>query len=188
MDSVLELVDEYGTAVYIVLFLYCALKSGALPLLGGYAAQRGVLDPVIVGFAALAGGYLGDELRFQIARHYGASWLTGRPRLEKLMSQCEQLLERYGIAYMFIYRYPKGLRTIGALPVGMTNTSWKHFTVINAASAVTWATLLVGIGYMFGEAIEDAVLKGWGPVSVGLLLVFLVVTWLGFRQVSRHSN
>jgi len=47
METVLTLIGDYGTAVYIILFLYCALKSGALPLFGGYAAQQGVLDPVL---------------------------------------------------------------------------------------------------------------------------------------------
>lgn len=59
MDTVLTLIGDYGTAVYVILFLYCALKSGALPLFGGYAAQQGVLDPVLVSVAALAGGYGG---------------------------------------------------------------------------------------------------------------------------------
>ena len=82
METVWTLIDHYGTAVYIILFLYCALKSGALPLFGGYAAQQGVLDPILVSVAALAGGYLGDELRFGVARYYGTGWLSGKPRLE----------------------------------------------------------------------------------------------------------
>ena len=62
METILELIGDYGAAVYVILFLYCALNSGALALFGGYAAQQGVLDPALVSVAALAGGYLGDEL------------------------------------------------------------------------------------------------------------------------------
>jgi membrane-associated protein len=187
MESILTLIGDYGTAVYIILFLYCALKSGALPLFGGYAAQQGVLDPVLVGIAALAGGYLGDELRFGLARRYGTAWVAERARLELWMDRCEQLLKRYGVAYMFLYRYPKGMRTIGALPVGMTDISWRRFTLLNAASAITWATLLVGVGYVFGEAIEAAVAKGWGLASVILLIVFVALIWRGFRRLARGS-
>lgn len=61
MEIVLQLLRDYGTAVCLILFLYCALKSGALPLFGGYAAQRGMLDPFLVASVAFAGGYLGDE-------------------------------------------------------------------------------------------------------------------------------
>ena len=187
MESLLTLIGEYGTAVYIILFLYCALKSGALPLFGGYAAQQGVLDPVLVSVAALAGGYLGDELRFGVARRYGTAWVTGRPRLASWMERCERLLERYGVAYMFLYRYPKGMRTIGALPVGMTDISWRRFTLLNAASAIVWAILLVGVGYVFGEAIETVVAKGWGLASVILLVFSVALIWQGFRRQALNS-
>jgi len=63
MESLFQLLRDYGSAVYILLFLYCTLKSGALPLFGGYAAQQGVLDPLWVAIATFGGGYLGDELR-----------------------------------------------------------------------------------------------------------------------------
>ena len=43
-STTLALINEYGTLIYLLLFGYCALKSGSLPLFGGYAAQvwRGV--------------------------------------------------------------------------------------------------------------------------------------------------
>ena len=38
MDSVLALINEYGMVIYVILFSYCALKSGWLPLFAAYAA------------------------------------------------------------------------------------------------------------------------------------------------------
>ncbi len=186
MQTILALIGDYGTAVYAILFLYCALKSGALPLFGGYAAQQGVLDPVAVGAASLAGGYLGDELRFAVARRYGTVWATGRTWLARWMDRAQRLLDRYGTAYLFLYRYPKGTRTIGALPIGLTDIRWRRFTALNAASALLWATLLVGAGYAFGETIEAAVVRGWGAASVALLVVGVVLVWLGWRRVSQR--
>ncbi len=188
MEAVLTLIGDYGTAVYVILFLYCALKSGALPLFGGYAAQQGVLDPVLVGAAALAGGYLGDELRFRVARRYGTNWVSGKPRLEAMMRHSEELLKRYGTAYIFLYRYPKGLRTIGSLPVGLTDISWRRFTILNAASALTWSILLVGAGYVFGEVLEDAVTQGWGAFSIGLLVISVSLIWLAYRKISQETS
>jgi len=104
------------------------------------------------------------------------------------MRHSEELLKRYGTAYIFLYRYPKGLRTIGSLPLGVTDISWRRFTLLNAASALTWVILLVGIGYAFGEVIEEAVTQGWGAVSVGLLIISVALIWLGFRKVSREAK
>lgn len=105
-----------------------------------------------------------------------------------MLRHSEQLLKRYGTAYIFLYRYPKGLRTIGSLPVGLTDISWRRFTLLNAASALTWAILLVGVGYAFGEVIEDAVMQGWGAVSIGLLVISVALIWLGFRKAYREAN
>lgn len=50
MEGVLALIEQYGLLVYLLLFGYCALKSGWLPLFAGYAAHTSAL---YVGFVAL---------------------------------------------------------------------------------------------------------------------------------------
>lgn len=183
MEQILSLITEYGTWVYILLFAYCALKSGALPLFAGYAAQAGALDVSIVALASFSGGYLGDEARFAVARKYGADLGKERPKIAHLIKNGRQLLDRYGSYYIFLYRYPKGMRTIGALPVGLTDMPWIKFTSLNASSAVLWASLLVGAGYLFGDAIEQAVRSGWGVVSIILLVVFASLSYVLWRKM-----
>ena len=174
IDSILQLLDQYGAVVYLLLFGYCALKSGWLPLFAGYAAFLGALDVALVALAAFAGGYLGDELRFAAARAYGVRWVSGSSRLSRLFQRASSLAERHGKAYIFLYRYPKGLRTIGALPIGLTTMRWPQFTCLNAASAAVWVLVLVGGGYAFGASFDAL---GAGPltaVSILLLVMFLL--------------
>jgi membrane protein DedA with SNARE-associated domain len=188
LEATLALIAEYGTLVYLLLFAYCALKSGSLPLFGGYAAQAGALDVGLVATAVFAGGYLGDEVRFAVARRYGAGFLASKPRLSALMDKATAMLNAYGPAYMFLYRYPKGMRTIGALPVGLTTMKWHVFSALNAASALLWTGLLVGAGYYFGALIETAVVAGWGAVSLVLLLVFIGVTVVAWNKLARPAR
>ena len=185
MDTVLGLVREYGTLSYVLLFAYCALKSGALPLFAGYAAQAGALDPAVVAASTFAGGYLGDEARFFLARRYGVSSLQSRPRFARGLETTRAMLDRYGAAYIFLYRYPKGMRTIGALPVGLTDISWLRFTVLNASSALLWTALLVGAGCLFGSVIEEAVAENWGLWSVALLGAFVLCMLVAWWRVRR---
>lgn len=187
MQVLLDWISVNTLAVYAILFGYCALKSGALPLLAGVAAQQGVLDPVLAALAAFLGGYLGDEARFIVARVYGEQLLLSRPRLRGLVDNMVRVLDRYGAAYIFLYRYPKGMRTIGALPVGLSEMPWKRFTVLNAASAILWAVLLVGIGYLLGDRVAAAAESWWGVASVALLVIFLIISWLAFRQIGKAT-
>ncbi len=188
METILELIREYGTLSYLLLFAYCALKSGALPLFAGYAAQAGALELGLVAACVFAGGYLGDEARFYAVRKFGVRPLESRPRFARALTTARRLLERYGIAYIFLYRYPKGLRTIGALPVGLTDMTWHRFTSLNAASAGLWMLLMVGAGYLFGASIEQAVKTGWSAWSVALLAVFLLFAFLAWWRVGRLAD
>lgn len=163
------------------------MKSGALPIFAGYAAQAGALDISIVAVSVFAGGYVADEARFFAARKYGVSAITSRPRLSKLWVTAEKLFDKYGSAYIFLYRYPKGLRTIGSLPVGLTNMPWTKFTFLNASSAFCWMSLMVGAGFVFGETIKNAVSENWGIFSVGLLFVSFALIYFAWGRVQSKA-
>jgi membrane protein DedA with SNARE-associated domain len=182
METINDLLRDSGSTVYLVLFAYCALKSGVLPVFAGYAAHLGVLDLTSVVLSVFVGGYLGDEIRFHLARFYGVGLTVGRPRLARLIGEARAMMDRYGALYIFAYRYPKGLRTVGALPVGLSEMSWRRFTLLNAASASLWTALLVGAGFLFGAAIERIVTENFAPASILLLLLFIVVAVIGWRK------
>jgi membrane protein DedA with SNARE-associated domain len=185
MEQLITWVSINQLAVYALLFGYCALKSGALPFLAGVLVNTGSLDLAPVLLASFLGGYLGDEARFAIARRYGDRLFVSRPKWRAYIDRAADVSERYGAAYVFLYRYPKGMRTIGALPLGLSNIEWNRFTVLNGFSAALWSCLLVGFGVMLGDQIALAAETGWGAVSAGLLILFLVAAWLAFRRFAK---
>ena len=151
----------------------------------------GALDAALVALATFAGGYLGDELRFAVARAYGVRWVTGSSRLSRLFRRATSLAERYGKAYIFLYRYPKGLRTIGALPIGLTTMRWQQFTYLNAASAAVWVLVLVGGGYAFGASFDALGAAPLTAISILLLVVFLLALarlWIKSPKQEAHQH
>lgn len=188
MDGLAELIRAYGTWIYILLFAYCMLKSGSLPLFAGYAAQAQALELPLVLLVTFAGGYLGDEARFFVARRYGDAWVKRWRFAEGTYAAATALIAKYGSAYIFIYRYPKGMRTIGALPVGLGSMSWGKFTVLNAASAMLWTALLVSVGFVFGSQVEEAVQSGWGFASVVLLAAILLLTAFAWWRINKTGT
>ena len=97
-------------------------------------------------------------------------------------------MARYGALYIFLYRYPKGMRTIGALPVGLGDITWRRFTVLNAASAALWTSLMIGAGYLFGASIERAVADNWGTASIAILAGFVILTLIAWRHINRQAE
>lgn len=178
MQTVVDLLNEYGLMVYIIIFGYCALKSGWLPLFAGYAAYAGALDVQYIILATFLGGYLGDELRFIVAKKYGVQWIARSGTFQSLFKHAQRLAEQHGTAYIFMYRYPKGLRTIGALPIGLTSLNWGTFTLLNGSSAALWTAVMVGGGYVFGESFDAFGIENLTAISILLLGVFL---WTLYR-------
>lgn len=188
MEGFLALVREYGVLVYALLFAYCALKSGALPFLAGYAAQIGALDLLPVAAMTALGGYLGDEVRFHVSRRHGIGFLSRWDWTRRLTDHAQTLLDRHGALYIFLYRYPKGMRTIGAFPVGLGDMAWKRFTCLNASSAASWACILIGAGYTFGAAIANAVSRNWGAASFAMLAGFVLLVFIAWRRTHRLAE
>ena len=185
MEQILAVIRDYGALVYGLLFAYSALKSGTLPLFAGIAAQAGALDVVGVAAAVFVGGYLGDEVRYRVARRHGARILRHTGRLAASLGRAIALVARYGSWYIFLYRYPKGMRTIGALPLGLGPMRWPEFTMLNGASAALWTLIMVGLGYSFGETISRTIETGFGMASVALLAIFLALSGLVWRLTRR---
>ncbi|MGL4974099.1 MAG: DedA family protein [Bosea sp. (in: a-proteobacteria)] len=188
MQDILALIRDYGVVVYALLFAYCAFKSGTLPLFAGYAAKVGALDVAAVFLVVLAGGYLGDEARFALARRYGAALVGKSERWKRALDVGTRLLDRHGAFYIFSYRYPKGLRTIGALPVGLTQMRWVRFTILNLASAFVWSTLLVGAGYLLGNLFEAGTGSWWGQIGLLLLALFVILSVFAWRVVAKELD
>lgn len=180
----MALIQQHGTYVYLLLFLYCVGRSGSLPLFAGFAAQQQALDLPWVLLAVIGGGYLGDELRFFIARRYGDRWAHGRPRIQAWFDKARLLMRHHAVAYMFLYRYPIGIRMVGALPVGLGKMPWAPFSVVNLASALTWGNVLVGVGYLFGGSIES----GWGWLTLALMVGFMLWIWFAFKRLAVQNS
>ena len=81
-------------------------------------------------------------------------------------------MARYGALHVLIYRYPKGMRTIGAIPVGLGEMPWIMFTCLNPTSAALWTNILVLGGYSFGDLISSSSERGWLFLSILFLAVF----------------
>lgn len=188
METILSIISDYGVLSYAILFLYCGFKSGALPLFAGIAAHLGALDIFWVATVVILGGYLGDELRFFLGRKYGVENLSANARYQRSVHTAKLLLDRYGKAYIFMYRYPKGMRTIGSLPVALTDMTWPVFTALNFASAATWTAVLVGSGYWFGAALDEFVGNNWGFFSIGMLCIFFAMSYAAWRHIEKVTQ
>ena len=88
------------------------------------------------------------------------------------------LLERYPTGFIFAFRFIYGVRTISPVAIGMSGVSAMKFVSINAVAALVWGSLFTGIGYLFGQGIEQTFghlpLHHHVLIAAGVIIVLLL--------------
>lgn len=168
------LIETYG---YWVLVIGCLLEGETLLVLGGFAASRGHLDLVAVMAIAAVSGFAGDQFFFWIGRRHGPAALARFPSVAAQAGRMYRLIERYNVWVIVGVRFAYGLRIAGPILIGSSRIRPLRFAVFNAIGAVLWASLVAGVGYVFGEAARALIgeihsIEGW------LLLALLVAAGL----------
>lgn len=183
--SIESLVAQYGLAA---LFAGAALEGEAAVIAGGLLAHQGLLSLPGAAAAAAAGSFLADQGWFAFGRHFRDQRWVAKLRATAAFARAQEQLERHPRSFIFVFRFLYGLRTVSPIAVGTTNISQRQFFVINLVAAIIWAVIFTGIGYVFGDAVEEFVgrlrhdARLWwivgGVVAAGLI-VAAIHWWRG---------
>lgn len=182
--------DLLQTHGYWLLAVGCLLEGETILVLAGFAAHRGLLDPLaVVGIAAVA-GFAGDQAFFWLGRRHGAALLVRWPSLERQSDRVQRLVERWHEALIIGVRFAYGLRIAGPVLIGMSRLSAWRFSAFNAIGAMLWATSVAAVGWAFGAAAEALLgelrhIEGW--LFAGLI-VTLGVFWLVRRRRAARAE
>jgi membrane protein DedA with SNARE-associated domain len=186
-----ELLQTHG---YWILALGCLLEGETVLILAGYAAHRGLLDPVAVLAIASLSGFAGDQGFFWLGRRHGAGVIARFPSVARQSERMQRLIERWHEAVIVGVRFAYGLRVAGPILIGASAVPAGRFAAFNALGAVLWATTVGGIGWVFGaaaqavlgrlHAIEGRLLDG----LVGVLLAAALVRAVLHRRAARAAR
>ena len=185
LAHLLDLIRQHGDIVYAFVFGYAASHALLMALFAGYAAHLGVLDLLKVIALCWAGSFVGDLIRFWIARKYGARLLGSFPRIARAASVISRLVDRHYWWLPLVHRYPLGIRGLGAFAFGLSQMTWGVFLVLNLIAAGIWALLTVSIGYAFGQVSDKVLGDAVSGLSVATLILFLIVSWLLSKRLER---
>lgn len=144
-------IQQYG---YPAVFVGAVLEGETVLALAGMAAHNGYLSLPWVIAAAGLGGFAGDQFYFVVGRRYGQTLISRRPRVAAAVQRAHALLERYPSLAIISMRFLYGLRIATSLAMGIGRIHWLRFASLNLLSAIVWAPLYAGAGYLFADALE----------------------------------
>lgn len=188
------LIREYGTLVYMVLFLIVFCETGlvVLPFLpgdtllfiGGAFCATGEMNIwALMGLLIIA-ATTGNTLNYWIGSLIGHKVYTHDYRwLDKsALQKTHAFYEHHGGKTIILSRFVPIVRTFAPFVAGVSEMNFSKFQFFNITGALIWVVGLVSAGYFFGnipvirDHLNTIVLVGVGaavvPVALGGLWKF----------------
>lgn len=179
--------------------LFPPIPSEAVLPLAGYLVGRGDLDLVTALVASTMGSVLGAVILYAIGRYGGRAVLLRYGYVLRMteadLDRADDWFDRHGPKIVFFARMVPLARSIVSVPAGTSEMPIVRFLVLTTIGSAIWNSLLIGLGWGFGERytqIAELAGRFSRPIAVLVLLgvVGLVVWWFRYsqRRVARQGR
>jgi membrane-associated protein len=180
-----------GLALGETMFLVDLVVPGEIGMvLVGAATERADLSLPIAIACAAAGATLGDTIGYLVGRRWGMEvvdhWKLTR-RLRPSLERAHERFQERGALAVFGGRWVGALRAVVPVVAGAARMPLHRFLLWNVLASVSWATTVVGAGYVFGRHIGPTVERVAFAISAVVLSV-LAARWLLRRQRTTRTG
>lgn len=187
-DWVIGLIEQNGYAGIALLMLaenlFPPLPSELIMPFAGFLAARGDLHPALVVAAGAAGSVAGALPWYAAGRWPGCArvhrlaqrhgrWLTVTP---EEVERAERWFQRRGPLVLVLGRLVPALRTVVALPAGLTTLPLPAFVAWTTLGSALWSALLTAAGYALEQ--QYARIAAWLDPVTAAIVVAIVATYV----------
>jgi membrane-associated protein len=197
-DRLLELLLGYGVVALAPVLLLSAigipLPGSLLVVAAGAFASAGQLSPVAVLAGAILATLIGNGIGYWLGRRGGeaatARWARRLRINEATIARAEDLFARYGGMTVLLSRFPLSpLSAIVNLIAGAARYPLRPFGIVNVIGVSVWASVYLGLGYIFGtnwESISN--LLNNVTQALTLLVIVGLLALLLFRNLRKRQS
>lgn len=185
--DVKQIILEHGAWSYLITFAWTFFEGETFVLFAGFAAAQGLMSAPLLVIAAWLGSFVGDQCYFWIGRRFGLRVLARQPAWRARVDTALGWLKKYDAGFILTFRFIYGVRNFSSFALGISGIDWRRFLVLNFIAAGLWATLFVGISYVFGQTLERVlgeVARDFGLVMLAGFAVLLIA----FHFAHRHRR
>ena len=181
----LILAQDYGTWIYLILFLIIFCETGlvvtpflpgdSLLFVTGALAATGALAPENVVLLLTAASILGDNTNYWVGRYFGPKMFKSEhSRLlnPRYLEQTHQFYQRHGGKTIILARFFPIIRTFAPFVAGVGKMDYRQFVPYSLIGGLAWVGSLVLAGYFFGNIPyikQNLTLVIFGIVGISLL-------------------
>ncbi len=192
---------NYGTAIYIVLFLVIFIETGlvAMPFLpgdsllftAGLFARTGHLNMSYLLILLFIAAVLGDNCNYWIGRTIGVKIfdikIRGRALVKKeYMDKTHEFFEKHGTKAIIMARFVPFIRTFAPFAAGVGKMTYRKFFSFDILGGALWIGGLTTAGYLLGNVKfirEHIDLVCLGIIGISVLPI--VITMIKNKMAAR---
>jgi membrane-associated protein len=181
------LIEQYGTLIYMVLFLIVFCETGlvvfpflpgdSLLFIAGAFCATGAMNIWLLLVLLLIAAILGNSVNYSIGRMLGQRVYTMNSRWinPESIRKTHAFYEKHGGKTLVIARFTPIVRTFAPFIAGVSEMTMTKFQVFNVIGALLWVVSLLTSGYLFGhipfvrEHLNTMVLIGIGTAILPLV-------------------
>lgn len=152
----------YGIWIYALVFGVVVVETGCVIMpflpgdsllfaLGSLSAQPdNVLRPGVLFVVLTLAAFLGNQINYGVGHRLG---LTAARRFiaRDHLARTQAFYALHGKKALIIARFLPLLRTLAPFMAGVAVFPWQQFMLYNAAGAVLWVGIVLGLGYGLGS-------------------------------------
>jgi membrane-associated protein len=181
----LELVQQYGTWIYGILFAIVFAETGlvvtpflpgdSLLFAAGALAAVGSMDPWLLGVVLIVAAILGNTTNYWIGRFIGPRvfhWENSRWFNQRALLEAHAFYEKYGPIALTLARFIPIVRTFAPFAAGVAAMSHAKFQLYSVLGGIVWVVSFVALGYFFGNI--PVVKANLALIMVGVVIVSLL--------------
>lgn len=194
---------NYGTAIYIVLFLVIFIETGlvAMPFLpgdsllftAGLFARTGHLNMSYLLILLFIAAVLGDNCNYWIGRTIGVKIfdlkIKGRAIVKKeYMDKTHEFFEKHGTKAIIMARFVPFIRTFAPFAAGVGKMTYKKFFSFDILGGALWIGGLTTAGYLLGNVKfirEHIDLVCLGIIGISVLPI--IITMIRNKMANKTS-
>lgn len=178
------LFSNYGTAVYLILFLVIFIETGLviMPFLpgdsllftAGLFARLGHLNISYLLISLFAAAVIGDNTNYWVGRKIGLRALHIKIRGKNIVKQeyldkTHLFFEKYGPKAIIMARFVPIVRTFTPFVAGVAEMKYRKFLSFDLLGGVIWISSLLFAGYFLGEI--PWIRKNIELVALGIIFI-----------------
>jgi membrane protein DedA with SNARE-associated domain len=185
--SLESLIARYGL---LAIGLGAVIEGETVVATGGLLAHRGLLPLGGVMLAAAIGTCIADQGLFFLGRHHRDSRFVQRVSTAPGFARAMALVERYPTAFILMFRFLWGLRTVSPIALGTTRIAWGRFAALNIMAAIGWAVIVALAGYLLSSGLsrigaEIRTIEHYALAILAIAVTTFATGWLLRRRLNR---